>query len=160
VLHHAVKDAVYGFAMIEDLRRHGCELSIGTLYPILHGLEQRDLLTSTRERDGGTERRVCHATPARRKALAAAKIKVRELFGDLFEHEDRERIMTGSLSGYGTGAIDWRARIFRHARAGLVDPRPSARRPPRVSARGQSETGFSRTSSEADSRISAFPILS
>jgi PadR family transcriptional regulator, regulatory protein PadR len=87
VLHHAVKEAVYGFAMIEELRRHGYELSTGTLYPILHG-EKRGLLTSTRERDGGTERRVYQATPAGRKALAAAKTKVRELLGELFEDEE------------------------------------------------------------------------
>jgi DNA-binding PadR family transcriptional regulator len=85
VLHHAVKEAVYGFAMIEELRHHGYELSTGTLYPILHGLEQRGLLTSVRERDGRTERRVYRATPAGRKALTAAKTKVRELFGELFE---------------------------------------------------------------------------
>src|SRR5215469_9309091 len=34
VLHHAVKERVYGLAMIEELRRHGYTLSPGTLYPI------------------------------------------------------------------------------------------------------------------------------
>lgn len=88
VLHHAVKEAVYGFAMIEELRRHGYELSTGTLYPILHGLERRGLLASAKERLGGTERRIYRATPAGRKALTAAKAKVRELFGELFEDEE------------------------------------------------------------------------
>lgn len=87
MLHHAAKEAVYGFGMIEELRRHGYELSTGTLYPILHGLEQKRLLTSTKERLGGTERRVYRATPAGRKALSSAKAKVRELFGELFEDE-------------------------------------------------------------------------
>jgi DNA-binding PadR family transcriptional regulator len=88
VLHHAAKETVYGFAMIEELRRHGYELSAGTLYPILHGLEQKGFLRSDKERDGRTERRVYRATPAGRKALAAAKAKVRELFGELFEDEE------------------------------------------------------------------------
>jgi PadR family transcriptional regulator PadR len=88
VLHHAAKEAVYGFALIEELRRHGYGLSTGTLYPILHGLEQKGLLRSNKERDGGTDRRVYRATPAGRKALAAAKTKVRELFGELFEDEE------------------------------------------------------------------------
>ena len=88
VLHHAAKEAVYGFAMIEELRRHGYELSTGTLYPILHGLERQGLLTSAKERLGGTERRVYRATPTGRKALTAAKAKVRELFGELFEDEE------------------------------------------------------------------------
>lgn len=88
VLHHAAKETVYGFAMIEELRRHGYELSAGTLYPILHGLEQKGLLTSAKERVGGSERKIYRATPAGRKALVAAKTKVRELFGELFEDEE------------------------------------------------------------------------
>ena len=87
VLHHAVRETVYGFAMIEELRRHGYELSAGTLYPILHGLERQGLLTSEKQRLGGTERRVYRATPSGRKALVAAKSKVRELFGELFEED-------------------------------------------------------------------------
>lgn len=90
VLHHAVKEPIYGFAMIEELRRHGYELSAGTLYPILHGLEQKRLLTSAKKRVGSTERRVYRATSAGRKALSAAKAKVRELFGELFEGEGGE----------------------------------------------------------------------
>lgn len=87
VLHHAVKETIYGFAMIAELRRHGYELSAGTLYPILHGLEKGGLLISTKERVGGTERRVYRATATGRKALFSVKIKVRELFGELFEDE-------------------------------------------------------------------------
>lgn len=74
--------------MIEELRRHGYELSAGTLYPILHGLEQKGFLRSAKERVGRTERRVYRATPAGRKALVATKTKVRELFGELFEDEE------------------------------------------------------------------------
>ncbi|MGO8914500.1 MAG: PadR family transcriptional regulator [Stellaceae bacterium] len=88
VLHHATKEAIYGFAMIEELRRHGYELSAGTLYPILHALEQKGLLASVKERLGGAERRVYRATRAGHAALSAAKAKVRELFGELFEDEE------------------------------------------------------------------------
>ena len=88
VLHHACKNAVYGLEMIEELRRHGYELSAGTLYPLLHGLEQKGLLASVKQRIGGTQRRVYRATKAGRAALSAAKAKVWELFGELFE-EDR-----------------------------------------------------------------------
>lgn len=88
VLYHACKEAVYGLEMIEELRRHGYELSAGTLYPLLHGLERKGLLRSVKRRIGGTERRVYRATRAGRAALSAAKAKVRELFGELFEQED------------------------------------------------------------------------
>ena len=87
VLHHACMETIYGFAMIEELRRHGYELSAGTLYPILHGLEKKGLLTSVKLRTGVAERRMYRATKSGRVALMAAKAKVRELFGELFEDE-------------------------------------------------------------------------
>jgi len=87
VLHHAAKEPIYGLAMIEELERHGYKISAGTLYPILHGLEGKGYLTSTEERSGSAARRVYRVTPAGAKALAAAKLKVRELFGELFEDD-------------------------------------------------------------------------
>ena len=87
VLYHAVKEPIYGLAMIEELARHGYKLSAGTLYPILHGLEERGYLASIEERVGSTARRVYRATSAGEEALLAAKLKVRELFGELFEDE-------------------------------------------------------------------------
>ncbi len=87
VLHNAAKEPVYGLAMIEELGRHGYKLSAGTLYPILHGLEARGYLISVEERAGSAARRVYRATPAGREALVAARVKVRELFGELFEDE-------------------------------------------------------------------------
>ncbi len=87
LLHHAAKEPIYGLAMIEELQRHGYKISAGTLYPILHGLESKGYLTSTEERSGSAARRVYRATPAGAKALAAAKLKLRELFGELFEDD-------------------------------------------------------------------------
>ena len=85
ILHHAAKNDVFGFWFIEELARHGYRLSPGTLYPILHGLEQKGYLRSSTQRLGKSLRRVYRATPAGRKALASAKRKVTELFGELFE---------------------------------------------------------------------------
>jgi PadR family transcriptional regulator PadR len=90
LLHHAAKEPIYGLAMIAELAQHGYRLSAGTLYPILHGIEERGYLTSTEERSGSAARRVHRATPAGREALAAAKLKVRELFGELFEDDPQE----------------------------------------------------------------------
>jgi PadR family transcriptional regulator PadR len=90
VLYRAAQEPIYGLAMIEELGRHGYKVSAGTLYPILHGIEERGLLTSTEERSGSVGRRVYSATRAGKEALAAAKIKVRELFGELFEDEPAE----------------------------------------------------------------------
>jgi len=85
ILHHASKAPVFGLWFIEELGRHGYKLSPGTLYPLLHGLERKGYLKSTSERAGKSVRRMYQATPAGRKALAAARQKVSELFGELLE---------------------------------------------------------------------------
>jgi PadR family transcriptional regulator len=91
LLHHASQEPIYGLAMMEELARHGYRLSAGTLYPILHGLETKGYLTSERRRAGKSVRRVYRATPAGRKALKAAKLKVSELFGEMFEDDIKGR---------------------------------------------------------------------
>src|SRR5881296_345578 len=83
VLHHAVEEPIFGLGMLEELARHGYRISPGTLYPILHGLEAKGYLRSTERRNGKSLRKVYRATPIGRKALAAAKSKVRELFQEL-----------------------------------------------------------------------------
>lgn len=85
LLHHATEGPLYGLSMIEELSRHGYVLSPGTLYPILHGLENKGYLRSTEQRRGRTARRLYRITPRGKRALAAAKRKVRELFGEMFE---------------------------------------------------------------------------
>src|ERR1700688_2474937 len=80
VLHHAAEEPIFGLGMIEELSRHGYKISAGALYPILHGLERKGYLRSTEKRKGKSLRRVYRATPLGRKALAAAKDKIRELF--------------------------------------------------------------------------------
>jgi DNA-binding PadR family transcriptional regulator len=89
ILHHAVQEPIFGLGIIEELARHGYKLSAGTLYPLLHGLEQKGYLRSVEERNGRWSRKVYRATPLGRKALAAAKEKVRELFGELFEDSEK-----------------------------------------------------------------------
>jgi len=85
ILYHACKGPIFGLEMIEELGRHGYKLSPGMLYPLLHGLEARGLVRSSERRNGRSRRRLYRATPVGRKALAAAKQKVRELFHELLE---------------------------------------------------------------------------
>src|SRR5215813_1315571 len=90
VLYHACQEPVFGAGIIEELARHGYRLSPGTLYPLLHGLEEKGYLRSAGESGGRQARRVYRATPKGRKALAGAKVKVRELFSELLEEEHPE----------------------------------------------------------------------
>jgi PadR family transcriptional regulator PadR len=83
ILHHAVKEDVFGQWMIEELAKHGYRLSAGTLYPMLHAMERRGYLTSTEHRLGRTKRRVYRATPLGGEALALAQTKLRELFREV-----------------------------------------------------------------------------
>jgi PadR family transcriptional regulator len=85
VLHHAAEEPIWGLGMIEELARHGYRISPGSLYPLLHGLEKRGYLKAAEVRNGKSLRRVYRATPLGRKALGAAKEKVRELFRELME---------------------------------------------------------------------------
>jgi PadR family transcriptional regulator, regulatory protein PadR len=71
--------------MVEELARHGYRISPGTLYPLLHGLEKKGYLKAAEYREGKSRRKVYRATPQGRKALSAAKNKVRELFRELIE---------------------------------------------------------------------------
>jgi DNA-binding PadR family transcriptional regulator len=87
ILHHAAHEPIFGLGIIEELGRHGYALSPGTLYPLLHGLEQKGYLRSSQQQHEGRRRRVYRATARGRKALAAAREKVRELFGEMFEEE-------------------------------------------------------------------------
>lgn len=85
VLHHSDEGPVFGLAIIEELRRHGYEISAGTMYPILHGLERKGYLVSRSERHAGRQRRVYRITTQGRRALEIGRAKVRELFGELIE---------------------------------------------------------------------------
>jgi PadR family transcriptional regulator PadR len=85
VLHHAVEGPIFGLGMMEELARHGYRISPGSLYPLLQSLERKGYLRSTEQRNGKSLRRVYRATPLGRKALAASKDKVRELFHELIE---------------------------------------------------------------------------
>jgi len=85
ILHHAVKETIFGLGIMEELSRHGYGISPGTLYPILHSLEKQGLLKSKSEFVDGKKRRIYRATSKGRAALEDAKVKVKELFGELFE---------------------------------------------------------------------------
>jgi DNA-binding PadR family transcriptional regulator len=87
ILYHASREPVFGLGIMEELGRHGYRLSAGTLYPMLHSMEEAGYLRSTSHIVVGRMRRNYRITAKGRKALAAAKEKVTELFGELFEDD-------------------------------------------------------------------------
>lgn len=65
---------MYGYQMIEELARrsnHTFELKTGTLYPLLHGLEEKELITAyEKEENTQRPRRYYHLTRKGKKLLA------------------------------------------------------------------------------------------
>lgn len=90
ILHHAVEAPIFGVEMIEELGRHGYKLSPGTLYPILHGMEKAGYLTRTDEVVEGKRRRNYRATKKGEKVLQEARIKLKELIGEVVREADRK----------------------------------------------------------------------
>jgi DNA-binding PadR family transcriptional regulator len=89
ILHHAAEGPVYGIGLIEELRRHGYELSPGTLYPILHSLEAAGYLARDEQVVAGKVRKYYAITPAGREALGEARERIRELTDEVLGPDAR-----------------------------------------------------------------------
>ena len=72
ILHHAAREPLVGFWMIEELRRHGYEMSPGTIYPLLHSLQKKGYLSVEVKREGRRAWREYSATKEGKKVLNAA----------------------------------------------------------------------------------------
>ncbi|MDP1691549.1 MAG: PadR family transcriptional regulator [Burkholderiaceae bacterium] len=95
LLHHAAQERIYGIEMIEELRRHGYELSPGTLYPILHAMEKAGYLASEQELEAGKVRRYYRATPEGEVVLEQLKTRIRELTVEVLRPVPRGRRSSG-----------------------------------------------------------------
>jgi PadR family transcriptional regulator PadR len=85
VLYHASKERVFGLEMLRELRRHGYRLSPGTLYPMLHQMNEDGLLSCERVVVKGKVRKYYTATKKGRRALEQARKKIRELVAEVLE---------------------------------------------------------------------------
>ncbi len=100
VLYHAAKEPVFGVEMMEELGRHGYDVGAGTLYPILHQLEEAGYLSVHTEVIGGKQRKYYRATPEGEAALEKAKVKLRELVTEvLHDKPPRPSIRTDRAPG-------------------------------------------------------------
>src|SRR5271165_6817397 len=83
VLYHAVKEPVFGVEIMEELGRHGYAVGAGTLYPMLHQLEEAGYLAVHTQVVGGKQRKYYRATPEGAAALEKAKEKLRDLVSEV-----------------------------------------------------------------------------
>ena len=94
VLHHASERPLYGLWLIEELAEHGYRVSPGTLYPLLHSLEESELLKSYNELHQGKIRRYYKITGNGRRQLKKAKLQLMELMGEILTKEEAEQLAT------------------------------------------------------------------
>ena len=69
---------MYGYEMIETLREKSenvFELKAGTLYPLLHGLEEKEFVKSYEQEAGGKTRKYYSITREGKKQLRAKRKK-------------------------------------------------------------------------------------
>lgn len=85
ILHHATRGAVYGLWFIDELKRHGYDISPGTLYPIFHSLEADGMLRSYEKVVGGKIRKYYQTTTQGKATLKDAKVKIQELLHEIIE---------------------------------------------------------------------------
>jgi DNA-binding PadR family transcriptional regulator len=84
ILHHAGEGPIHGQWVITELRRHGYEISPGTLYPLLNRMERLGWLACQKDSKGGLRaRKDYHLTAKGQKALDVVRGKLIELFEEL-----------------------------------------------------------------------------
>lgn len=85
ILYHAKDEPFYGSWMIEELMSHGYQTSAGTLYPILHSLQEEELIKSEERIVEGKVRKYYSITPKGEKVLEEARNRAYELFKEIKE---------------------------------------------------------------------------
>ncbi len=83
VLHHAAEERIFGVEMMEELKRHGYDIGPGTMYPLLHSLEESGALISAQEVVGGKVRKYYRTTRAGDALLSELRAKIGELVDEV-----------------------------------------------------------------------------
>lgn len=84
ILHHADQEAIHGQWILMELRRHGYDISPGTLYPLLQRMTRLGWLDCKVDPAGGRRaRKDYRLTPAGRKVLAVLRMQVGELYEEV-----------------------------------------------------------------------------
>jgi DNA-binding PadR family transcriptional regulator len=80
ILHHASEEPIHGQWILTELRRHGYEISPGTLYPLLNRMKRLGWLRCKSDPEGGRRaRKDYRLTKEGRKILELLKAQIKEL---------------------------------------------------------------------------------
>jgi DNA-binding PadR family transcriptional regulator len=84
ILHHAGEEPIHGQWILRELRRHGYEISPGTLYPLLKRMERLGWLKGKSEPRGGSRaRKDYRLTREGRAVLALIREQLEELYREV-----------------------------------------------------------------------------
>lgn len=87
IIHHAAREPIYGLAMMAELKRHGYDISPGTLYPILHQMATAGYLVREDRVVNGKIRKYYRATEQGQQVLTEARLKIAELVSEVVERQ-------------------------------------------------------------------------
>jgi DNA-binding PadR family transcriptional regulator len=93
LLHHAAEGPIYGQWAMGELRRHGYDISPGTLYPLLRRMERHGWLQCERNPQGGKKERQPYVlTEEGNKVLNLIRRQLKELYQEVIieTEEDHE----------------------------------------------------------------------
>jgi PadR family transcriptional regulator PadR len=83
ILHHAKEEPIFGSWMLEELKKHGYQMSAGTLYPLLHKMELDGLLEREEKNVEGKIRKYYRTTEKGNEVLMKAREKAYDLFKEI-----------------------------------------------------------------------------
>jgi len=87
ILHHAAEGPVVGQWMLRELRRHGYDVSPGTLYPLLGRMEAHGWMRCEVNGRGPRARKDYYLTERGREVLQCVRGFVNELYAEINESE-------------------------------------------------------------------------
>lgn len=77
------KEPIFGSWLLEELKKHGYQMSAGTLYPLLHKMELAGLLEREEKTAEGKIRKYYRTTEKGNEVLMKAKEKAYALFKEI-----------------------------------------------------------------------------
>jgi DNA-binding PadR family transcriptional regulator len=100
ILHHAAERPIYGQWIAEELRRHGYNISPGTLYPLLKRMEANGWLkASATVHSSGHGRKEYRLTKEGAKVLKFLRAWVKELYREVVEEAEGYKRSRSEMRG-------------------------------------------------------------
>lgn len=92
ILHHAAEGPIYGQWIADELRRHGYNISPGTLYPLLKRMESHGWLKCSQSPNAGAHaRKEYRLTKEGGRILELIRAQVGELYTEVVEEAREHR---------------------------------------------------------------------